>query len=149
MDLGGIIMKKVSIIFGSTTGNTERVANLIKDYMAGCDVSVSNVTDANDDMVKSADLVLFGSSTWGYGELQDDFLPYYESMNSGLLSGKDVAVFGCGDEAGFGDVFCEAVKLIAEKASDCGANVIGEGLKVDGDVDDNVAAIEAFAKSFA
>ncbi len=140
-------MKKVSIIFGSTTGNTEKVADLIKGYMSDCNVSVSNVTDAKDEMVKEADLVLFGASTWGYGELQDDFIPYYENMNSELLSGKDVAVFGCGDEAGFADVFCEAVKLIAEKASDCGANVLGDGLKVDGDVDDNIEQIEAFAKS--
>ncbi|MBM7616411.1 flavodoxin [Alkaliphilus hydrothermalis] len=142
-------MKKVSIIYGSTTGNTERVAEMIKDNMAECDVTVANVCNVKDDMITSADLVLFGSSTWGYGEIQDDFLGFYESMNSGLLSGKEVAVFGCGDNDGFPDVFCEAVNLITEKASECGAKVIGEGLKVDGDVDDNIAAIEAFAKSLA
>ncbi|KAB3533487.1 flavodoxin [Alkaliphilus pronyensis] len=140
-------MKNVSIIFGSTTGNTEKVANLIKDHMTDCNVTVSNVVDAKDAMIESADLVLFGSSTWGYGEFQDDFAPYYDNMSSDLLSGKNVAVFGCGDSVGFADVYCEAVNLIIEKASDCGAKVIVEGLKVDGEVDDNLDKIEAFAKS--
>jgi len=140
-------MKKVSIIFGSTTGNTERVAEIIKDNMAECEVTVTNVCNAKDEMITTADIVLFGSSTWGYGELQDDFIEYYESMSSELLSGKNVAVFGCGDSESFPDVFCEAVNLIMEKATECGANVKGEGLKVDGDVDDHISAIEAFAKS--
>ncbi|ABR49154.1 flavodoxin [Alkaliphilus metalliredigens QYMF] len=139
-------MKKISIIFGSTTGNTERVAEIIKDNMAECEVTVTDVCNAKDEMIKSADTVLFGASTWGYGEIQDDFLEYYNSMKSELLSAKDVAVFGCGDSVGFSDVYCRAVDLIIEKASECGANVIGEGLKVDGDVDDNVSKIEAFAK---
>lgn len=141
-------MKKVSIIFGSTTGNTERVAEIIKDNMSECVVTVSNVCNVEDEMIESADTILLGASTWGYGEIQDDFLEYYESMSSKELSGKDVGVFGCGDSEGFPDVFCKAVDLIVEKASECGANVIGGGLKVDGEVEDNIAEIEAFAKSF-
>lgn len=141
-------MKNVAIIFGSTMGNTERVAEIIKDTMTNCKVSITDVGNAEDETVKSADLVLLGSSTWGYGDIQDDFLKYYESMSSNLFSGKDVAVFGCGNSEDYPDVYCEAVNLIKEKASQCGANVIGEGLKVDGDVEDNTSEIEAFAKSF-
>lgn len=140
-------MKKVSIIYGSTTGNTERVAEIIKDNLAECEVSVTNVCNAKDEMIKLADIVLFGASTWGYGDIQDDFLEYYDSMTSELLSGKNVAVFGCGDSESYSDVFCNAVDLITEKALECGAKVIGEGLKVDGEVDDNVSQIEAFSKS--
>lgn len=140
-------MEKVSIIFGSTTGNTERVAELIKENMSDLDATVINVCDVNNDTVRSADIILFGASTWGYGEIQDDFLDYYESMTSEALKGKKVAVFGCGDSDGFPDVFCKAVDLIMEKASDCGAEVIGEGLKVDGEVDENIDLIQEFAKS--
>lgn len=140
-------MKKISIIYGSTTGNTEAVANLLKDLIKDSEVTVTSVDKANADLVKNADLILYGSSTWGYGDIQDDFLEYYEAMNSDLLQGKDVAVFGCGDSVGFGDVFCEAVKLISEKVIECGANVIAEPLKVDGDVDDNASEIEKFAAS--
>jgi hypothetical protein len=43
------------------------------------------------------DLYLLGSSTWGEDEieLQEDFEPFYESVNGDLnLSGKKFAVFG-------------------------------------------------------
>ena len=65
-------MKKATIIFGSTTGNTEIVADKIAETMTGYDVQVIYVTDAKDDTaVKEADLVLYGCSTMGLGELQD------------------------------------------------------------------------------
>ena len=39
-------MKKATIIFGSTTGNTEIVADKIAETMTGYDVQVIYVTDA-------------------------------------------------------------------------------------------------------
>ena len=42
-------MKKATIIFGSTTGNTEIVADKIAETMTGYDVQVIYVTDAKDD----------------------------------------------------------------------------------------------------
>jgi flavodoxin I len=136
-------MKKIAIIYGSTTGNTEQVASMIEEKLDG-DITVSNVTDATDEMVKEADLILYGSSTWGYGDLQDDFDDYYQGMTSDLLSGKDVAVFGCGDEESFEDVFCKATDLIREKAEECGANIVCDNLRVNGDPDDNEDIINEF-----
>jgi len=138
---------KVSIIYGSTTGNTERVASLIQDQLTDHDVNLVNVSDVKDADYTDADLVLLGSSTWGYGELQDDFAVHFDTMSDTQLGGKKVAVFGCGDSVGFGDVFCEAVNMITEKAESCGASIVHEGLKVDGDVDDNIDNISAFAKA--
>ena len=91
-------MKKATIIFGSTTGNTEAVANKIAETMQGYDVQVVYVTDVKDDsVVAESDLVLYGCSTMGLGELQEDFIPYYQDrMTPALLKGKNVAVFGLG-----------------------------------------------------
>ncbi len=139
-------MKKVSIIYGSSTGNTEKVAGMIKEQLKG-DITISDITKATDEMVKEADLILFGSSTWGYGELQEDFQVYYDNMSSNLLNGKDVAVFGCGDKDSFEDVFCNATELIKEKAVECGANIIAENLKVNGEPEDNSALILEFAEN--
>ena len=83
-------MKKATIIFGSTTGNTEIVADQIAENMPGYTVEVVYVTDAKDDAaVQAADLVVYGCSTMGLGELQEDFIPYYENrMTPALLKGK-------------------------------------------------------------
>ena len=140
-------MKKATIIFGSTTGNTEIVADKIAETMTGYDVQVIYVTDAKDDTaVKEADLVLYGCSTMGLGELQDDFIPYYENrMTPALLKGKNVAVFGLGDKENYEDYFCWAADILSKKVTECGANLVCPPLKVDGEPDDNEAAVNLHA----
>ena len=141
-------MKKATIIFGSTTGNTETVANKIAESMEGYDVTVQYVTEVPDDSsVREADLVLYGCSTMGLGELQDDFIPYYESrMTSALLKGKNVAVFGLGDKENYEEYFCWSADILSKKVQECGGNLICEPLKVDGEPDDNEDAVIAWAK---
>lgn len=138
---------KISIIYGSTTGSTETVAGIISNAISNHDVEVVNVAQANDNHVKEADLVLLGSSTWGYGELQDDFVTYLDRMNEELYKGKSVAVFGCGDSISFSDVFCEAVNIISDKVTTIGGHLVSEPLKIDGDVNDHSDEIISFAKA--
>ncbi len=142
-------MKKATIIFGSTTGNTETVANKIAENMADYDVAVQYVTEVPDDSsVQEADLVLYGCSTMGLGELQEDFIPYYESrMTPALLKGKNVAVFGLGDKENYEDYFCWSADILSKKVTDCGGNLVCEPLKVDGEPDDNTDAVAAWAKA--
>ena len=139
-------MRNAVIVFGSTTGNTKTLASMIMDEL-DVDVTLYNVTDVDDDIVRQADLVLLGASTWGYGELQEDFEVYYERMTSDLLKGKNVAVFGCGDKENFRDLFCLATDKIKKRAKECGANIIADSLKVDGMPKDHAEMVQAFAKS--
>ena len=142
-------MKKATIIFGSTTGNTEIVADQIAANLTGYEVQVVYVTDAKDDsLVQGADLVIYGCSTMGLGELQEDFVPYYENrMTTALLKGKDVAVFGLGDKENYEDYFCWSADLLSKKVTSCGANLVCPPLKVDGEPADNEAAVVAWAKN--
>ena len=139
----------VKIIYGSTTGNTETVANLIASQMNDHKVELINASAASLDQVTGSDLVILGSSTWGYGDIQDDFLTFYDKMDSTTFQGMKVAIFGCGDSESFSDVFCEAVNLIEEKVISLGANVVIESLKVDGDYSNQLEMIETFAKSLS
>lgn len=136
---------KITILYGSTTGTTETIAGILQTNLSNHDVTVKNVNDANNDELKASDYILLGSSTWGYGELQDDFAEYIETMNEDTYKGKSVAVFGAGDEAGFTDVFCEAVGIITTKLESLGANLLIDGLKIDGDANDHLDAILEFA----
>jgi sulfite reductase alpha subunit-like flavoprotein len=58
-------------------------------------------------------------------------------MDKANLSGKKVAVFGCGDSSY--THFCGAVDVIEEKAAQLGANVVMASLKIDGDPDKDEA----------
>jgi flavodoxin I len=127
-------MEKAIVVYGSTTGNTEQMASWITEMLAGLDyvVAMKNVTDASPGELADYDLILLGSSTWGEGELQEDFEPFYEQMDDIGLKGKKAAVFGPGDSSY--ELFCKAVDMLEEKLSELEAEVVVEGLKVDGDV---------------
>ena len=114
-------MATVKVIFGSTSGNTESAANMIADALGG---EVINVADASASDFE-ADLLVLGCSTWGVGELQDDWFDGLETIDGVDLQGKKVALFGEGDQCGFADTYLDAVGIIYEKVVSKGAEVIG------------------------
>jgi len=128
-------MAKALVVFGSTTGNTESVAEYVAKTLEseGMSVDVKNVSGVKAaGLADGYDLVVFGSSTWGDDdiELQEDFQPFFEELDKANLSGKKVAVFGCGDSSY--THFCGAVDAIEEKVGQLGADVVAASLKIDG-----------------
>lgn len=116
-------MANVKVIYGSTTGETENVARRIAAAFGTEPVNVANAATAD---FNSADLLILGSSTWGFGELQDDWINGADMLDAAKLSGKKVALFGLGDQNGFSDTFCDAIGILADKARARGAEIIGE-----------------------
>lgn len=114
------------VIFGSTTGMTESVASKIAQTL-GCEAINVNAADA---AAFDADLLVLGSSTWGVGDLQDDWMAKLDAVK-GYFAGKKVAVFGLGDSIGFADSFCVAAETLATTAKDAGATLVGDVLKLD------------------
>ena len=114
------------VVFGSTTGMTEAVAGKIAEALGGEAVNVASADVAAFD----ADLVVLGSSTWGVGDLQDDWMAKLDEVK-GYLGGKKVAVFGLGDSVGFADSYCVAAETLTDAAKAAGATLVGEILKID------------------
>lgn len=142
-------MTKGIIIFGSTTGNTELLANYIAEGMreAGVDVTVKNVVDSDVLDLYEYDIIILGSSTWGEGELQDDFIDFYDELEGMFLGGKKGAAFGPGDSSY--ESFCGAVDLLETRLRECGAEIIAPCLKVDGDVEPARSRVVKWAKQLA
>ena len=142
-------MNKAIVIYGTTTGNTEEAAGLVKRSLEnrGFLVNIADVVNIGVEQVKEFDLVLLGCSTWGDGELQDDFWGFYEKMDSVNFSEKKTAVFGCGDSDMYPDTFCVAVDQIEQKLKACGAELVTDGLKIDGEVKDSEEEINTWAES--
>ena len=129
-------MSKTVVIFGSSTGTCEGIAEKIGAKLGA---EVVNVQDLNDDVL-AADNLLLGTYTWGAGELQDDWYDGVDTIKGADLSGKTVAIFGCGDSASYSDTFCGAMKELYNAAKEAGANVIGE-VSTDGYTFDDSDAI--------
>lgn len=142
-------MSKVLIVYGSSTGNTESIAQKLGERIssAGHSVEVRNAADTQPEKLADGyDAVLFGCSAWGMEdlELQDDFIPLFDGFDQMNLAGRKVAAFASGDREY--EHFCGAVPAIEEKASQLGAEIIAEGLKMEGDAGNDPEAVEAFAQ---
>jgi len=131
-------MKKTIVVYGSSTGTCEEIANTIGEKLG---VDVINVADLTADVIAANDNLLLGTSTWGAGELQDDWYDGISVLKGADLSGKTVALFGCGDAESYPDTFCGAMAEIYNAVSGQ-ANVIG-GVSTDGyTFDDSDAVID-------
>jgi flavodoxin I len=117
-------MSKTGIFYGSTTGNTEAAAKKIQSLIGNADLfDISSA--APDDFIQYDNLIL-GSSTWGYGELQDSWEGILQDLESLDLKGKKMALFGTGDQMSYSDTFVDALGIIEESLSKTGAELIGQ-----------------------
>ena len=115
-------MSKTIVVYGSTTGTCESIAQTLGDQLGA---EVINVSDLTANQLAEADNIVLGTSTWGAGELQDDWYDGVTVVKSANLSGKRVALFGCGDSASYSDTFCGGMKELYDAAVAAGATVVG------------------------
>ena len=144
-------MAKTILIYGSTTGNTEALSEHVAAGLkqGGADVTVKDVADTGVDELASYDAIVFGCSTWGDGELQDDFIDFHADLDGASLDGKKAAVFGPGDSDDYPDTFCDAVGILEDALKKCGADIVAENLKIDGDVEPAFGDAEAWGSKVA
>lgn len=144
-------MTKGVVIYGSTTGNTETLSQAVEKGLikGGMEVTVMDVTKAEINKLGDFDLIVLGCSTWGEGELQDDFIAFYDAMKNDHFDQKKVAVFGPGDSDMYPDYFCDAVTIIETKVKECGGDIVLESLRVDGDVDPALGDAEDWGQKVA
>ena len=133
-------MKQTAIVYGSTSGNCENIDNKI-DAAHGLDsANVFTASQLDASKIASFDNLLLGSSTWGSGDLQDEWYDGIEVIKSSDLSCKTVAVFGCGDSSGFSTTYCDAMGTLYEAAKAAGADMIG-AVSTDGYTFDDSTAV--------
>lgn len=119
-------MKETAIFYGSTTGNCESIARRIAEALGLDSSSVYSASELDADKLGKYDNILLGSSTWGSGDLQDEWYDAVDILKSADLAGKTVAVFGCGDSNGFSTTFCDAMSALYDAAKGAGATMVGE-----------------------
>ena len=133
-------MKKTIVVYGSTTGTCQEFAEQMAQKLGVSDVK--NVAEVDADTLAGYDNLLLGTSTWGADELLDDWYDGIEVLKSADLSGKTVALFGCGDADGYGDTFCGGMREIYDAVKDSGAKVIGQVAADTYTYDDSEAVID-------
>ncbi len=117
-------MSRIGIFCGSTLGTTKKIAQDLA-VLLGEGADVYDVAQAKAENLQEYAVLFFGCSTWGYGELQDDWASFIESLDTVSLEGKKVALFGCGDQEGYADTFVDALGILYDKVQERQGAVVG------------------------
>ena len=140
-------MADVLLVYWSGTGNTEIMAEKIKEGLedSGLSVDYRTVDAVSSDDVKAFGKIVFGCPSMGVEELEEDeFEPFFQDIE-GDLAGKKVALFG---SYGWGEG--EWMDAWEDRVKDQGADLYESGLKVNStpSSDEEETCVE-FGKGFA
>lgn len=130
-------MNTTIVIYGSSTGTCEAIAEKIASKL-GCEAV--NVQELTTEIIDNHQNLVLGTSTWGAGELQDDWYDGLKILNESDLSGKVIAFFGCGDCESYSDTFVGGMGELYNGIKDSGAHFIGS-VDTDGYTYDDSEAI--------
>jgi flavodoxin I len=120
-------MKKIKLIFGTDTGNTEYVINtyLLSLLENEFEVKVVEVDEITSEDWESHNFFILGIPTWYDGLLQSDWEDYFEEFKQIDFTGKTLALFGLGDQIGYAEYFVDGIGILAEVILKNGGKIIG------------------------
>ena len=95
-------MSKVAVVYWSSTGNTEAMANAVAEGAkeAGAEVTKFETADFSADKVDEFDAIAFGCPAMGAEVLEEAEMEPFVAEVEGFASGKKIALFG---SYGWGD----------------------------------------------
>lgn len=118
-------MSKIGLFYGSDTGNTESAAHKIQELLGDDMVDIKDIYETQPEDFSNYDRIILGLSTWYDGQLQSDWDDFFETFKGINLTGKTVALFGCGDSVGYSEYYCDGVGIVGKQAQENGAKIVG------------------------
>ncbi len=121
-------MSRIGLFYGSKRGDTADAAEKIKEAFDKVEkdlVDVYNVKKVDLSRMEEYDKLILGSSTWEEGSLQMHWMRAIPQMDALDLSGKQVAIFGLGNQSEFPTTFQTAMATLATRARERGAELVG------------------------
>jgi len=116
---------KVALIYGSDTGSTEYISEIIAEKLSLEDMDFKDVVTMKPPDFAEYDILILGIPTWYIGELQTDWDDFFEEFKTIDFTGKKVAFFGLGDQYGYPDNFQDGLGILAEVVLDNGGQLYG------------------------
>ncbi|EOV0105558.1 TPA: flavodoxin FldB [Vibrio vulnificus] len=116
---------KIGLFYGSTTCYTEMAAEKMRAILGDDLVEIHNVKECDLAQMADYDLLLLGISTWDFGEIQEDWATIWHDLATSPVQGKTIALFGLGDQEGYGEWYLDAMGLLHDELKAVGAEFIG------------------------
>lgn len=118
-------MIKIGLFYGSDEGATRYVAGLIKEQFPAGQVDMHDIANAPEAEFNDYEFMLLGIPTWDFGELQSDWEDFWDKLQNIDFTGKICALFGLGDQRGYGDYYLDAMGMLHDVIVANGAIVVG------------------------
>ena len=118
-------MSKLTIIYGTGTGNTGRMAKAIEEGAigAGVEVTIKKVETATPADIENADAIAIGSATYR-GAAMPSVINYVKAMADQPIKGKVGVAFGSYGWSG------EAANVIGKMLEDYEMDVIKPNMRI-------------------
>ncbi len=116
---------KIGLFYGSTTCYTEMAAEKIQAIIGEAIVDIHNVKEAPLTLINNYDLLILGISTWDFGEIQEDWSAVWQHLALLPFKNKYVALFGLGDQEGYGQWYLDAMGMLYDELKSSGAKFLG------------------------
>ncbi|MGB2078426.1 MAG: flavodoxin FldB [Vibrio sp.] len=116
---------KFGLFYGSSTCYTEMAAEKIRAIIGEDLLDIHNIKDTKPSQMQDYDLLILGISTWDFGEIQEDWQAVWQELDGLSLKNKTIALFGLGDQEGYGEWFLDAMGLLHDELAQTGAQFIG------------------------
>ena len=118
--------EKIGLFYGSSTGNSEAICDIIQEELGDGVVDLYNVSDTDPSKFLDYKHIIISCPTWYEGELQEDWIEFLPKISKLDLKGKKIVMFGMGDQVGYADNFLDALGIIADDLTKAGASIMGE-----------------------
>jgi len=118
-------VSKIGLFYGSDEGNTEAVALRIRARLGEDRVDAHDIADVTQLEIAGYDQLIFGIPTWDFGQIQSDWEEFWGDVQEIDFNGKSVALFGLGDQFGYGDYFLDAMGMLHDVIVGNGARIVG------------------------
>lgn len=115
-------MNKTAVFYGSSSGNTEIIAKILAEKT---EADLFNVANKPVNEIERYKNLVLGTSTWGIGDLQDDWESFLPDLKKANLNGKTLALFGLGDSGSYSDSFVDGMGIIYDAIKDKGCSIVG------------------------
>lgn len=117
-------MEKIGIFYGSTLGNCRKIAEKLQVEFGPENADLINIENAKPSTFKQYGNLILGTSTWGVGELQEDWDNFAHQLAEIDMTGKKVAFFGIGDQYEWPDSYVNGMGMLHHQVAKI-ADVVG------------------------
>jgi sulfite reductase (NADPH) flavoprotein alpha-component len=139
---GAVISKEVTVLFGSQSGNSQKLAKVLTGKLQehGFHVTLSSMSDFKTNALKKVENLLVVVSTHGDGEPPDNAISFHEFLHSKRapqLVGLRFSVLALGDTSY--ELFCQTGKEFDKRLEELGGKRLTPRVDCDVDYDEQAS----------